>query len=184
MLAITFLQAQHTYKKFTGEWQWKGGDNEEINLVIKQVCFNHPVTNFYSCDLVYIWHEYKKDGKIVETTMPYINDSIRIGTKRFGLGVYRKEGGMRGRVLELGVKDSMKNKYEDVRFSYICTRQRINIFKYFKKVTAKWTLSEYGGERLIFSEDSRPKQGFTYPVDAIFIKKNAKIKRGYVNIMR
>lgn len=182
--AAAMLQAQNPLDKFVGTWQWIGGQakvvgrtttySDEMNLIIKKVCVTDASKGVYNnCDILFIWHEYKRDGVVIESTLSYITTNPTFDTKRLGLGglITDENDAIIENYLRITIRDVQKDKLGDVDFTYIPppAPPAPEPGKITRPVrggpTAKWHLTDMQG--LTFKTR---QPGFSYPIDAVFTK--------------
>lgn len=66
-------------EKFAGTWRWEG-NGKSFTLILKKMGGVFPININMSGDMLIGYHEYKNNGIIIESSLPYINDQLSNGS--------------------------------------------------------------------------------------------------------
>ncbi|MFC7348014.1 DUF6705 family protein [Chryseobacterium zhengzhouense] len=66
-------------EKYAGTWKWEN-NGKSFTLILKKMSGLFPMNINMSGDMLIGYHEYKNNGNIIESSLPYINDQLSNGS--------------------------------------------------------------------------------------------------------
>ncbi|WP_123885809.1 DUF6705 family protein [Chryseobacterium indoltheticum] len=143
------------FDKFTGHWKWTSGNDSFEMVLKKEKTFNILVSDHSCVDYIIGFHQYVKNGIIIESSLQHQNTNFGQNLLSiFGVGVSPDE------ILSAGVDILSNGNYVKMELEYIDVNH----------VKIK-SLNTYPGTKLHLPGQTIPSSEITLPQDIILTKQ-------------
>ncbi|AZA60886.1 hypothetical protein EG340_07450 [Chryseobacterium indoltheticum] len=143
------------FDKFIGHWKWTSG-NDSFEMILKKEKTFNIIASDHSCvDYIIGFHQYSKNGAIIESSLQHQNTNYGAKLKSiFGVGVSPDD------VLSAGVDILSNGNHVKMELEYIDANH----------VKIK-SLNTYPGTKLYLPGQTIPSSEITLPQDIILTKQ-------------